>query len=195
MTLNSTTLLLTGMNLILFIQYNMNLLSVCLSVCLFVCLSVSLTVCLSERLSCLSLNCVWIFTTHFLHSYFSSFSLFSLQFYVFLPIPLQIISPLFPHCTGNTLVFKFCIAVLRFLGGFYGKMVRNPMLLLQKTATQVCICVTIWPFCVANCDAIPDKLFPVTALKKKILFSVIHVTSCIGNQKRKTKVHRRWKHF
>ena len=79
------------------------------------------------------------------------------------------------------------IAVLSFSWGFMVKRLELLWFYVQKSATQVCICVAIWPFCVAKCSAIPDKLFPAFIpilytgeLEYDCILSLLSSSSCIS---------------
>ena len=42
--------------------------------------------------------------------------------------------------------------------------------LWKKTATQKIFCIAVMQKCIANCDAIPGKLFPVSFLVQILIF-------------------------
>ena len=46
--------------------------------------------------------------------------------------------------------------------------------LWKKTATQKIFCIAVMQKCIANCDAIPGKLFPVVTLR----ISIYHIKIC-----------------
>lgn len=62
--------------------------------------------------------------------------------------------------TGNNLVFKFCLAFLRFFQFLSINTLKTLGLCMRKKCYRCSICVAFWPVCIAKWDVILDKLFP-----------------------------------